>query len=286
MNPDTQPSEPEQANRTRRAEPITQHIAKNGTVSYWFQADVGTKPDGSRDRRRFTYRTKAEARREYRRITTEVAAGTYTRRTAITVDDACDQWLDGRRGIRRVTLEGYRHDLKPVRRYLGGKKLQQIVKADGDVLVELMLTEGRRSPKHYQPGSLSSRVAELIGQHPEGISAAALAAAFPGEDVHTCLSGLVRAERVTRQRRAVYILAGPAEANTAARGVKPVTVRSTLTTFGMVVQSFVDQGMLPRNVIALVERPADAITGEAADCRRWRRSASRCAMSACLRAGC
>jgi len=87
MNPDTQPSEPEQANRTRRAEPITQHIAKNGTVSYWFQADVGTKPDGSRDRRRFTYRTKAEARREYRRITTEVAAGTYTRRTAITVDD-------------------------------------------------------------------------------------------------------------------------------------------------------------------------------------------------------
>ena len=70
---------------------------------------------------------------------------------------------------------------------------------------------------------------------------------------------------MTRQRRAVYILAGPAEANTAVRGVKPVTVRSTLTTFGMVVQSFVDQGMLPRNVIALVERPADAITDEAAD---------------------
>jgi len=144
----------------------------------------------------------------------------------------------------------------------------------------------------YYPGGTGCRMEtvklrpELIGQHPEGISAAALAAAFPGEDVHTCLSGLVRAERVTRQRRAVYILAGPAEANTAARGVKPVTVRSTLTTFGMVVQSFVDQGMLPRNVIALVERPADAITDEAADCRRWRRSASRCAMSACLRAGC
>ena len=33
----------------------------------------------------------------------------------------------------------------------------------------------------------------------------------------------------------------------------------------MVVQSFVDQGMLPRNVIALVERPADAITDEDAD---------------------
>lgn len=31
------------------------------------------------------------------------------------------------------------------------------------------------------------------------------------------------------------------------------------TTFGMVVQSFVDQGLLPRNVIALVERPADEL---------------------------
>ena len=75
--------------------------------------------------------------------------------------------------------------------------------------------------------------------------------------MHTCLSGLIRAGRVTRPRRAVYTLAEPAEADRAARGVKPVTVRSTLTTFGMVVQSFVDQGTLPRNVIALVERPAD-----------------------------
>lgn len=39
-------------------------------------------------------------------------------------------------------------------------------------------------------------------------------------------------------------------------------MRSTLTTFGMVIQSFVDQGALPRNVIALVERPADAIIDE------------------------
>ena len=34
-------------------------------------------------------------------------------------------------------------------------------------------------------------------------------------------------------------------------------MRSTLTTFGAVVQSYVDQGVLPRNVIALVDRPKD-----------------------------
>lgn len=247
----------QQAKRARRAEPITKRTAKNGAISYEFRADVGTRPDGSRDRRRFTYKTQAEARKELRRITSEVAAGTYARRTAITVDEACDQWLAGRRGIRRITMEGYRDWLKPVRQHLGGKKIQQLTKADVDSLVEWMLTEGRRSPKHHQPGSLMGRVVELIGQHPEGITAAEIKAAFPDDDVHTCLSGLIRAGRVIRPRRAVYTLASPAAAVTATRGVKPVSVRSTLTAFGMVIQSFVDQGDLPRNVVALVDRPTD-----------------------------
>jgi len=258
------PDEPqsEQTKRTRRAEPITKRTAKNGSITYEFRADVGNKPDGTRDRRRFTYRTLSQARREYRRITSEVATGTYTRKSAITVAEACDEWLAGRRGIRRVTLQGYTHDLKPVRRYLGGKKLQQLTKADGDELVEWMLTEGRTSPKRYRPGSLAARVVELIERHPEGIAAATIAASFPEDDVHTCLSGLLRANRVTRLRRAVYAPNDLAEADVPARGVKPVTVRSTLTTFGMVIQSFVDQGALPRNIIALVERPADAIIDE------------------------
>jgi hypothetical protein len=42
------------------------------------------------------------------------------------------------------------------------------------------------------------------------------------------------------------------------RGLSPQTVRSALTTFGAVVQSYVDQEVLPRNVIGLAERPKDA----------------------------
>jgi site-specific recombinase XerC len=173
------------------------------------------------------------------------------------VAEACDEWLAGRRGIRSVTLQGYTHDLKAVRRFLGGKKLQQLSKADGDALVDWMLTEGRSPRKRHRPGSLAGRVAELIETHPEGISAADVAAAFPGEDVHTGLAGLLRASRVTRLRRGIYAPNEPNADRSSARGVKPVTVRSTLTTFGMVVQSFVNQGLLTRNVIALVERPAD-----------------------------
>jgi site-specific recombinase XerD len=258
----------EKSKRTRRAEPITKRTARNGSITYEFRADVGSKPNGTRDRRRFTYRTLSEARREYRRITSEVATGTYTRKSAVTVAEACDEWLAGRRGIRRVTLQGYIHDLKPVRRYLGGKRLQQLTKADGDELVEWMLTEGRSSPKRYRPGSLAARVVELIERHPEGIAAATIAASFPEDDVHTCLSGLLRASRVTRLRRAVYALNDLSESDVPARGVKPVTVRSTLTTLGMVVQSFVDQGALPRNVIALVERPADAIMDDTSGAAR------------------
>jgi hypothetical protein len=97
----------EQNKRSRRAEPINTHTAKNGAVSYWFQIDVGTKPDGSRDRRKFSYPTKAEARKALRRISSEVAAGTYSKPTTITVSEACDEWLAGRRGIRRVTLYSY-----------------------------------------------------------------------------------------------------------------------------------------------------------------------------------
>ncbi|MFE3001400.1 site-specific integrase, partial [Nocardia sp. NPDC059246] len=236
--PGTQPP----TRRKRRAEPINKHIAKNGTVTYRFQVDIGTKPDGTRNRQQSTYRTLAEARREYRRITTEVARGTYAKLVEITVDEACDQWLADRRRIRRNSLERCRQDLKPVRRRLGPKKLAHLTKQDGDALVEWMLTEGRRSPRQPRPDSLVSQVAAVIARHPEGISTAELKAEF-GRDVHHCLAGLVRAGRVTRPRRAVYVLAPPPTA-VAHRGVKPVTVRSTLTTFSMMVQSYVDQGAM------------------------------------------
>ncbi|MBS4730152.1 hypothetical protein MSM1_18055 [Mycobacterium sp. SM1] len=197
MNTETQPTKIAAARRTRRAEPITKRTAKNGTVSYEFRADVGVKPDGSRDRRRFTFPTYAEARREYRKISSQVAAGTYTARTDITVDEACDAWLAGRRGIRQVTRYSYEMDLKPVRRYLGGRKLQQLTKADGDALVRWLLTEARTSPRHYRADSLAGRVVTLVSEHPEGITAAELTAALSGGDVHSALSALLATGRLS-----------------------------------------------------------------------------------------
>ncbi|WP_280245380.1 site-specific integrase [Nocardia abscessus] len=243
--------------KARRAEPINTHTAKNGAVSYWFQVDVGTRPDGSRDRPRFTYRTKTEARREYRRITTEVAEGRYIRVTQLTVSEACDEWLAGRRLRRKVTADNYRRHLLPVRRFMGGKRLADVTKADGDALVEWMLTKGRVDQRQgIRPDSLSSRIAAFIALHTDGVTTRAIAAEFPGSDVHTPLSALVRTGRVTRIGRGVYAAAERAEVE---RGVKPVTVRSTLTAFNSVCKSYVKQGALPRNPLDLVERPADEI---------------------------
>jgi len=109
-----------------------------------------------------------------------------------------------------VTYQGYVDALKPVRRHLGGKRLQTLTKTDADGLVEWMLTAGRQSPRHYRPDSLAGKVVDLVGAHPEGVTAAAIKAAFPEDDVHTCLSGLFRSGRVVRPRRAVYT---PADAD-------------------------------------------------------------------------
>lgn len=247
----------DKAKKTRRAEPINKHTAKNGTISYWFQVDTGTKPDGSRDRPRFTYRTQAEARREYRRITSEVAAGTYIRPLDLTVNEACDEWIAGRRLRRQVTRNNYVQHLLPARRFMGGRKLSQLTKADGDALVTWMLTEGRVDQRrNVDPESLSSRVAAFVALHTDGVTVRVIQAEFPGKDIHAPLAALVRAGRIARTGRAVYTAT---ELVSPKRGVKPVTVRSTLTALSMMVQSYVDQGRLPRNVIALVERPGDEI---------------------------
>jgi Flp pilus assembly CpaE family ATPase len=91
---DPTPADRDKTKRTRRALPITKRVARNGKVSYALQIDSGTKPDGSRDRRRYTYTTMAEAKRDYARIITEAAAGTLVRR-----DKAAflTEWLDRRR---------------------------------------------------------------------------------------------------------------------------------------------------------------------------------------------
>ncbi len=108
-----------------------------------------------------------------------------------------------------------------------------------------------------------SRVAAFVGRQPAaGVPVGEIRTAFPDCDVYNCLSVLVRTGRIIRLRRGVYAPNPYPVPDRGPEGVKPVTVRTTLTTFGMVVQSFVDQGRVPLNPVKLVDRPPDDLDDE------------------------
>ncbi|MFI5720196.1 tyrosine-type recombinase/integrase [Nocardia sp. NPDC051750] len=147
----------------RRAEPIDRHEAMNGAVTYSFRADVGTKPNGKRDRQRFTYATKKEAQRAYRRITSEVAAGTFVGRVDLTVEQVAKQWLSSRRDIRANTLRNYRDSLKYATRDLGAMKIQALRQAHIDAWVSTMLESGSMKGAPLAPSTVRLALVMLQG---------------------------------------------------------------------------------------------------------------------------
>ncbi len=244
-----------QAKRTRRAEPITKHVAQNGAVSYQFRVDVGTRPDGSRERQRFTYPTLAEARREYRRITTEVAAGTFVRRDKTTVATFLTEWLDGRRDVRPVTLAGYRHALKPVIDNLGVIPLQHLRTADLDALVTLRMA-GAPVAQRDKRGRRSGEVLTWLRARPDGASYGELFAEF-GNAGEKAISRLMAAGEVIRPARGRYAAARPADPKRpkVAGGVSARTVVTMLVVLSSALDDALAQGLVARNVARLVKRP-------------------------------
>jgi integrase len=224
-------------------------------VSYTFQADVGTRPDGSRDRQRFTYPALAEARREYRRITTEVATGTFVKRHQTTVAAYLTEWLDGRRDVRPNTLAGYRDHLKPVIDHLGAVSLQHLRTADLDELVTLRLT-GQPVPQSAKRGRRAAAVLTFLRQHPEGAGYGQLRDSL-GEPGVSALDRLVASGDVIRPARGRYVATRPADPKRpkVAGGVSARTVGAMLTVLASALDDAMAQGLVARNVARMVKRP-------------------------------
>jgi integrase len=245
----------ENSKRTRRALPITKRIARNGKVSYTFQIDASTKPDGSRDRRRYTYTTLAEARREYARITTEAAAGTLVRRDKLTLGAFLTEWLDSRR-VRPNTLDGYRAALKPVIDHLGTVPLQHLDTPHLDELVTLRLT-GAPIAQRDKRGRRSAEVLAYLRSRPEAAGYSELLATF-GEPGIKALDRLVSSGDVLRPQRARYVAAQATEPERpkVPGGVSNRTVCAMLTVLSTALTSAMKRGLVARNVAQLVDRPA------------------------------
>jgi len=71
-----------------------------------------------------------------------VATGMFVSRSAVTVEQACSDWLAGRHSIRPTTRAAYEHALAPVRSRHGELPVQNLTKAHLDQLVT-DLTKGR-----------------------------------------------------------------------------------------------------------------------------------------------
>jgi integrase len=245
----------ETSKRSRRALPITKRIARNGKVSYTFQIDAGTKPDGSRDRRRYTYTTLAEARREYARITTEASAGTLVRRDKVTVGAFLAEWLGSRR-VRPNTLDGYRAALKPVIDHLGTVPLQHLDTPHLDELVTLRLT-GEPIAQRAKRGRRSAEVLAYLRARPDGAGYSQLLTAF-GEPGIKALDRLVSSGDVLRPQRGRYVATLPAEPERpkVLGGVSNRTVCAMLTVLSSALTTAMKRGLVARNVAQLVDRPA------------------------------
>ncbi|KZF06508.1 integrase, partial [Rhodococcus sp. EPR-157] len=266
-------------------EPITKRVAtSSGKVTWTFQITVGTKADGTRIRQRHTFRTQAEARKEYRRMSGKVVDGTVVARTSITVVDFLSEWVDSRR-VRENTRDGYRAALKPVVDHLGTVKLQDLDVPQLDELVRLRLTGATVTQKDRR-GSRSTEVLAYLRTLPDGARYVQLPDEF-GKPGIQALDRLIASGDVVRPERGRYAAACSSDpaAPTVPGGVSARTVCTMLTVLSSALTTAVKRGLIARNVAQLIDRPSIAHTEmmfwQPAEAEQFRRHVSSNRLFAC-----
>ncbi|WP_224112156.1 tyrosine-type recombinase/integrase [Mycobacterium avium] len=109
-------------------------------VRYQVTVDAGKAADGRRRQVRRRYRTENEAREGLAKITGGVVEGSFVARSALTVEQACRDWLAGMHDIEPTTRAAYTHALKPLRERHGDMAVQQLTKSHLDQLVTDLTT--------------------------------------------------------------------------------------------------------------------------------------------------
>src|SRR5437763_146089 len=118
------------------AEPITKVTLKNGSIRYRIITDGPRRPDGNRRQIRKTFDTKTQARAELSRIRHQTATGTFVVPSKITVGQLLDLWLGSVvRGVEEATASNYDNAVRPVRLFLGDKRLQRLTEEDVEQFV-------------------------------------------------------------------------------------------------------------------------------------------------------
>ena len=131
--------------RGHREDAIYFDATKNRYVG---AVSLGFGPDGKRNRRKVTGRTKQEVRDKLKMLHAELDRGLRTS-SAYTVGQAVDDWLEGGLpGRSERTHSVYREALTPLMRQIGAKPLRELTA--GDVRAGLEALSGRLSTRYLQ----------------------------------------------------------------------------------------------------------------------------------------
>jgi integrase len=112
---------------------------------YQVTMDAGQDPaTGKRRqvRRRFTTETKA--REHLSEISGAALAGTFVARKNITVEQFCEEYINGRHDLKETALSKLRYDLTRFMQKFGSVALQRVTKAEVDALVRELAAGGRQ----------------------------------------------------------------------------------------------------------------------------------------------
>lgn len=130
--------------RPKEGEPIRLVETRTGW-RYRLVVDIGEREDGRRRQHTETVDTLTEARERIAEIRADVKRGTYNAPDRTTFDALSARWLDSRRDVREVTLNGYKTVLKPVRNRIGTRKAQALTRSDIEALVSWLASTAGRS---------------------------------------------------------------------------------------------------------------------------------------------
>ncbi|MEY9839670.1 tyrosine-type recombinase/integrase [Streptacidiphilus sp. EB103A] len=126
------------------SDPIKKITLKDGTTRYRFVVDIGLDANGKRKQLTVTKDTKKEATAELSRIRHQRSVGSFVAPNKVTVDELLDTWLKtATRDVEEGTESNYDNAIRPVRRHMGHRRIQELTEDDIEALIDWMVTEGR-----------------------------------------------------------------------------------------------------------------------------------------------
>jgi integrase len=133
-------------------------------VRYQLTVDAGKSPDGRRRQVRRRYETEREARDALAKITGGAVDGTFVARSALTIEQACLDWLAGMHDIEPTTRAAYTHALQPLRARHGDMAVQQLTKTHLDRLVTDLATGKAQGQKRKWTANSINPMLNLISR--------------------------------------------------------------------------------------------------------------------------